>query len=195
MSVGRTQAGALVGSLSSLIRTTRAAAQRHSGGMVAAGTPLAMLKALQCGATRPSDLASTLQVAPSVVSRTIVRLQEADLVDRASDPDDARASRIVLTDLGHARLDQLQQAHVEEVRAVLGSWTDAEAAQAASLMQRLDAAIALTYPDEAQRRLRSAASLPADPEPADLEPTDLEPTDVDDDPGSTARQPSTLASA
>lgn len=180
MSVSRHQAGALLGSMSSLIRSARAAAHRHSSEMGAAGTPLAMLKALCSGPTRPSDLATTLQVAPSVVSRTIVRLEQTGLVERTPDPDDARATRIALTDLGHARLDQLQQAYVDEVRSVLDSWTDAEAAQAATFMQRLDEAISLTYTDEAQRRLLASALIP---------------TGLPDDDGPSLPQPAALASA
>ncbi len=162
MSVGRDQAGALLGALSSLIRSTRAAGHRHGGQMGAAGTPVALLKTLLAGDTRPSDLAGTLQVAPSVVSRTIVRLEQAGLVERRPDPADARASLIALTGLGRRQLDQLQQAYVDEVRTVLEGWNDAEAAQAAELMIRLEHAVAQTFTADVQRRLLSEALIPTD---------------------------------
>lgn len=79
---------------------------------------------------------------------------------------------------------------MDEVRNVLGSWTDLEAEQAASLMLRLDEAIAQTYTDDAQRRLLATALIA-------MNPID-DPTDhLDHDQGTSSKEPAppVLASA
>src|SRR3954465_7497821 len=92
----------LLDALSHLIRTARAASHREPAEYGLSGTPLGILKTLARGDARPGDLAVRLQIAPSVVSRAVVPLQHAGLVERRTDPVDARAARLGLTALRSA---------------------------------------------------------------------------------------------
>src|SRR4051794_29602243 len=129
MTIGQQQAAQVFGSLSSLVRAVRAAGQRNSHELGAAGTQLGVLKLLRLADARPSDLAVALHVGPSVVSRAIAPLERQGLVERKPDPVDARASLLGLTRLGRRRLDTLQEAYADRVRQLLDGWTDAEAEQ------------------------------------------------------------------
>ena len=78
--------------LGRLVRTARATSHRHQAEYGLSGTPLGILKALAVADARAGDLAARLQIAPSVVSRAVVPLEQAGLVERTTDPDDARAT-------------------------------------------------------------------------------------------------------
>jgi len=142
MTIGHENAANLFGALSALLRAGRAAGHRHANELGAAGTGLAALKALQCGDARPSDLAARLHVGPSVVSRAIVPLEQGGLIERKPDPKDARACQLSLTPLGRERLDTLQAAYVERVRARFADWSDADAVYATTILVALERALA-----------------------------------------------------
>lgn len=131
----------VLASMVHLIRTTRALAHRQTDGLVIAGTPLGILKKLAVGDARPGDLACGLQIAPSVVSRAVVPLEKAGLVERRPDPADARAWHLTLTDLGRERLRERQAYVNEQFAEIFTSWDPADVAQLATLMHRLDLAI------------------------------------------------------
>jgi DNA-binding MarR family transcriptional regulator len=140
MAIGQEAAVELYGSLSALLRTSRALAQR-SREYGAAGTALGVLKTLRDGATRPGDLATGLQVDPSVISRAVVPLEDEGLIERSVDQQDGRATLLGLTDRGRARLSEVQQVYVEQLRQTLGTWSDDEAENAARLLARLEQAL------------------------------------------------------
>ena len=131
----------LLDALSRLIRTSRAAGQRHQAEFGLSGTPLGILKALATGDARPGDLAVGLQIAPSVVSRAIVPLEQAGLVERRSDPEDARASRLGLTAAGRRRLDEARQDFADRFAPLLDDWDRADITTLARLMGELDETI------------------------------------------------------
>src|SRR4051812_25390589 len=56
------------------------------------------------GSTRPGQIAATLNVDPSVISRQLVTLARLDLVTRGTDPEDGRAELITITPQGRERL-------------------------------------------------------------------------------------------
>ncbi|GAA3630491.1 MarR family winged helix-turn-helix transcriptional regulator [Microlunatus ginsengisoli] len=138
MTIEHENAAALLSALSGLLRAGRATAHRHANEMGAAGTSLGVLKALQAGDARPSDLAGSLHVGPSGVSRAIVPLEREGLIERRPDPRDARACRLSLTDLGRERLAAIQDAYVERVRARLADWTDDQAVTATGIIAALE---------------------------------------------------------
>ena len=137
MTIEHDNAAELLGALSSLLRAGRAAAHRHANEMGAAGTSLGVLRALEHGDARPSDLAGLLQVGASGVSRAIVPLEREGLIERKPDPKDARACLLSLTDLGRERLSAVQDAYVDRVRARLTDWTDEQAIAAAGIIAAL----------------------------------------------------------
>ena len=128
--------------LGRLIRTARAAGHRHQAEYGLSGTPLGILKALATAEARAGDLAVRLQVAPSVVSRALVPLEQAGLVEREHDPDDARASRLRLTEQGRLRLEQARRDFADRFTPLLADWPTDDVATLTRLMDRLEATLA-----------------------------------------------------
>ena len=62
------------------------------------------------------ELAERLQLRHHSVVELINRAQAQGLVDRTPDPDDARAVRVVLTDLGEELLGRLSALHRDQLR-------------------------------------------------------------------------------
>src|SRR3712207_860930 len=58
-----------------------------------------------CGPQRVSSVADQLRLDASTVSRHIKQLEDRGLLERTTDPDDGRASRIALTAEGASALD------------------------------------------------------------------------------------------
>jgi DNA-binding MarR family transcriptional regulator len=131
----------LLDSLSRLIRTSRAASHRQQAEYGLSGTPLGILKALATGDARPGDLATRLQIAPSVVSRAVVPLEQAGLVERRTDPADARAARLGLTAAGRRRLEEAREDFAVRFTPLLDDWDRADVAELARLMDRLEATL------------------------------------------------------
>lgn len=133
----------VIAALASLVRTTKSVARSRQDRLGAAGTPLAVLRALSHagGDDRPGDLATTTGVAPSVVSRVLARLEEDGLVDRHRDADDARACHISLTAQGRGRLEAIQDDYRTVLGAALAELTDDDVDRIPGLLGRLEQAI------------------------------------------------------
>jgi DNA-binding MarR family transcriptional regulator len=131
----------LLDALGKLIRTSRVVSQRHHSTYGLSGTPLGILKLLARGDTRPGDLASTLQIAPSVISRALVPLEQAGLVERHPDPADARASQVGLTDAGREHLGAAAGQLVDRFTTLLVDWDAEDIESLARLMVRLETTI------------------------------------------------------
>ncbi|MET1006475.1 MAG: MarR family transcriptional regulator [Propionibacteriaceae bacterium] len=168
----------LFGSLSALLRTTRAIAQRgrESG---ATSTSLGVLKTLQHGDLRPGDLATGLHVVPSVISRAVAPLEQEGLLERKVDPADARASLLGLTDLGRERVERVQRVFVDQLSQTLDGWTDDEAAQAAAVLFRLEQAFSsYRQPDSHRHQLTEALLPDAGATPLETGPPETSPPDT-----------------
>jgi DNA-binding MarR family transcriptional regulator len=77
------------------------------------------------------ELADRLQLRHHTVVELVNRAQAQGLVRRTTDPDDARAVRVVLTDQGEHLLDRLSALHRDELRRMdsvlaLPQWQTAE---------------------------------------------------------------------
>ena len=155
------RAAQLVGSLHSMIRTMRyVTAKDHGQAMT--GTLAGILKAVSVEDLRPGDIASQLMVAPSVASRAVAALEADGLVQRRPDPDDARACRIGITDLGRERLVEHKRYLLQRVISALPDWDDADAALAVQVLSRLDLSLAsspLAHPVPAPKVLAGSTAL------------------------------------
>ena len=98
------------------------------------------------GPLRQGALAELVHADPSTVSRHVALLVERGLVLRVADESVGRASRLVLTDAGHAQLDQLRAERVAYLRTVTTDWTDDELETFTTLFDRLLDGIAATLP-------------------------------------------------
>lgn len=92
---------------------------------------------LRCtGAMRLSELASLIGLDASTASRLVRGLEADGLVDRTPDPDDGRASRVVLTDAGVKRLEEFSRRRKELLAAAMHGWTRSDIETFATLMGR-----------------------------------------------------------
>ena len=131
----------LLESLSKVIRTSRALSHRNQPSYGFSGTPLGILKVLGAGDARAGDLAGALQVAPSVVSRALVPLEQSQLIERRPDPHDARAARLGLTEAGRDRLAQVRDETVGRFAPMLDAWDSSDIDSLAQLLSRLEKTI------------------------------------------------------
>ena len=56
-----------------------------------------------------SELAARLHVQPATITKMIKRMEKAGFVERRSDPEDQRVSRVHLTDAGRSIRDRVEQ--------------------------------------------------------------------------------------
>lgn len=85
-----------------------------------------VLKELNQGRLRPSDLAGCLGVTPGTVTPLIDRLTQGGLVDRSRDPDDRRMLRLALTGAGRRRLAEIEQCHQAVLQRLTAGLSDEE---------------------------------------------------------------------
>ncbi|HET7534144.1 MAG TPA: MarR family transcriptional regulator [Nocardioidaceae bacterium] len=97
-----------------------------------------LLKALMHGGPmRLSALAASLDLDASTVSRQVRHLEDRGLLERTSDPDDGRASRITLSEQGRVRLEAGARRRRAMVAQLLEHWPDRDREQLRVLLNRL----------------------------------------------------------
>jgi DNA-binding MarR family transcriptional regulator len=112
--------------------------------------PLARLGPLRQGA-----LAELVHADPSTVSRHVAALVEQGLVRRVADESDGRASRLVVTDRGHAALDTLRQERERHLERITAGWSAEDLATFTTLFSRLLDDISASLPGDAGSSLES----------------------------------------
>ncbi|WP_262848402.1 MarR family winged helix-turn-helix transcriptional regulator [Mumia quercus] len=147
----------MVGVLGKLSRVLRSSSHRWENAIGMRGSDLTVLRRLQRhGEQRVSDLAEAQCVTASVISRQVAALEQDGLVERHSDPADARVGLIRLSELGRARLEQVTQRYVGVLQSALSDWDEAETARTAELISALADRLA-------RERDRYLDHLPLDP--------------------------------
>lgn len=134
----------------SLVRVTQTwmSAAYHARFARSAGIPdephavTAIFQLVWHGPERPSVLAATLGISAAATSRLVETLATAGLVTRTPDPDDARATRIALTDAGVAAATALHEEGDRLSQRLLADWTDDERDTFTRLMHRYADAVA-----------------------------------------------------
>ena len=87
------------------------------------------------------ELARSLLLTPSGITRLLDGLQTAGWVEKASCSTDARITYAVLTDAGSKKLREAAESHLADIdRLFSGRFDDAELATLAGLLGRLDGA-------------------------------------------------------
>jgi DNA-binding MarR family transcriptional regulator len=114
-----TDAGRLLRSVRALVRRF---AVSERADVACCGMTVAQAATLETLLAEPglrlSDLGRRLGVTASTLSRNLVRLEEAKLVTREADAEDARAARVVLTAAGRRKAEELrrqEEAFAEQV--------------------------------------------------------------------------------
>jgi MarR family 2-MHQ and catechol resistance regulon transcriptional repressor len=89
------------------------------------GTLLLLSRADEEGMRR-IDLAHTLQLTPSGITRLLDRLEDQGLVAKGECKEDARVSYAILTDAGREKLREAAPDHIEDLDRRLGAVLDEE---------------------------------------------------------------------
>jgi DNA-binding MarR family transcriptional regulator len=76
------------------------------------------------GPLRPTDLAASMGLDTSTVSRHLTQLHRAGLVERSVDPDDRRAQRVELSAAGRAEVDAALASRRTLLERSLSDWSD-----------------------------------------------------------------------
>lgn len=137
--------------LSEMVQTARTfrVAGQHNKDQSLTGTKFGFLQQLRHGDARMSDLADLLFVSAPVASRAIDALAAEGLAERRTDPSDARASLISITDRGRVKLTEGESHAVHSFAAALSDWSPADAARAISMLNRLNShLLEITQPSD-----------------------------------------------
>src|SRR6476659_6891459 len=87
---------------------------------------------------RRVDLAKSVVLTPSGITRLLEGLERCGYVERASCSSDARVTYALLTDEGHAKLREASRSHVAEIREYMGGrFSDEELEALGRLLERL----------------------------------------------------------
>ena len=114
---------------------------------------VALLRQLEPGeALRLSELSRRLQVALPPLSRQVRTLVDAELITRAPDGADARASLLAITELGRKALARFAEANRALLDKALAGWHDDDLAALAAQMQRLVRDLRRGGPDDGATR-------------------------------------------
>ena len=92
---------------------------------------------VRLGPLRQGALAELVHADPSTVSRHVATLVERGLVQRVADESDGRASRLVVTEDGHAALTALRREREGHLERVTADWSAADLATFTTLFDRL----------------------------------------------------------
>jgi DNA-binding MarR family transcriptional regulator len=93
-------------------------------------------------AMRVSDLAASVGLDTSTVSRQIKQLEAVGVLERTPDPADGRASLVRLSETGRSTMHAAFERRFERIHTVLQHWSDADRAELQSLLTRLAADLA-----------------------------------------------------
>jgi DNA-binding MarR family transcriptional regulator len=119
----RTEAQALRASIKLLVRRFSIGERADAACCGVTVAQAAALEALRSeGAMRLGTLGKRLGITPSTLTRNLARLEQTGLVVRESDPQDARAARVTLSEAGRQAADQVEgteEAFAESILAEL----------------------------------------------------------------------------
>jgi DNA-binding MarR family transcriptional regulator len=117
---------------------------------------------VRMGPLRQGALAELVHADPSTVSRHVAALVERGLVQRVADESDGRASRLHVTDAGHAALDALRRDRENHFAQVTARWDTDDLATLTTLLGRFLDDMSATTPG-ASDACTPEGSAPADP--------------------------------
>lgn len=113
---------------------------RLHGGLTVARYDVLMHLDMAGGRLRLSDLAQAVVLSPSGLSKLLDRMQDAGLVERQPDPDDARSTFAAITTNGLGVVRETRPRHHAFLQHVFGDvLDDRDLADLTRIMNRLDA--------------------------------------------------------
>ncbi len=124
----------------SRVASTAIAAEVHPDLDVASYTVLVTISDLSASlaGVRAIDVADTLGLHKSTMSRNIAVLEGLGLVTRVPSPEDARARILTITPTGQTSLDAAITARRHRVSTILGRWSASDVRELARLLGQLN---------------------------------------------------------
>lgn len=119
---------------------------------------------------RSSELADAMGADPSTVSRHVAQLVDLGLIRREADPNDGRATLLVITDEGKLRVESLREARRARMQEAMSDWSDSELTELVDLFERFVTAFDVVVDPDALRKSPlagadiSGAESPSPPE-------------------------------
>jgi DNA-binding MarR family transcriptional regulator len=95
-----------------------------------------LVRLAKTGPTRASELAEQLCADPSTVSRQVAGLVKAGFLERKADPHDGRASILVATEAGEAKLADLKALRGRVFAPLIADWAVADRDRMLALLER-----------------------------------------------------------
>lgn len=89
---------------------------------------------LNNGDARAGDIAAAYEIDASVVSRQVACLVERGVVERRTDPADARASLLTLTEAGRQELTEFDRVYAAYLADRFDNWSDERLANSAAVL-------------------------------------------------------------
>lgn len=132
---GRTTPAAAI--LSSLSELGRAVAHRLANSDIEGGTLFLLRLLNRLGPARVTELAAQSRLDTSTVSRHVQNLERRGYVVRTPDPDDRRAHRLALSPEGRCAMEEMTQASLQTLEALLADWPSEDVEQFSRYMSRL----------------------------------------------------------
>ena len=114
---------------------------------------------VRLGPLRQGALAELVHADPSTVSRHVAALVERGLVQRVADESDGRASRLHVTDAGHAALDAFRRDRENHFAQVTAEWDTADLTALTTLLGRFLDDMSATTPGAPDCTPEGAASI------------------------------------
>ncbi|MDJ0313677.1 MarR family winged helix-turn-helix transcriptional regulator [Arthrobacter sp. H35-D1] len=159
--INNNDASEILSEMVQISRTFRVAGQR-SREQSLAGTKLGFLQHLRRSDARLGELAHRLFVSAPVATRTVEALEADGMVERRTDPQDARAFLISITGRGRVKLDENESHAVHQFAEALADWSPADAGQAIRILERLNGHLieVLQAPDAAESGRAGTSATP-----------------------------------
>jgi DNA-binding MarR family transcriptional regulator len=87
---------------------------------------------------RTTELAGCLHADISTVSRQVTSLVDVGLIQRTADPEDRRATILVVTDAGRSVLDNMRAGRERMIGRILAEWSESDVQQLAAVLARFN---------------------------------------------------------
>lgn len=95
-----------------------------------------LVKLIEAGPIRATELAGMVCADPSTVSRHVAALVKAGFIERTSDPADGRASLLVATDAGREHLTAQRRLRGEYLFPLVADWSEPDRIDFLRLLRR-----------------------------------------------------------
>ncbi len=88
---------------------------------------------------RQKEVGEALRIGPSATSELIDKLENDGYVRRTVDPEDKRATRLVLTEMGDARANEVRDQYLRRIGKIFASLTEDEKEELLRLLEKMTA--------------------------------------------------------